>query len=327
MIVENMLDFEPPSIFARVKGFVQKDVNAYLKLEMFNPGGSIKFKTAVGMIRALELDGTLTPGKSIIETSSGNMAIALSLIARHRGYRFICVSDEKVTPHNRALIEAHEGEIIIIPKSTLNDRFVYIRNRMSSDDSLVWTRQFGSELNPQVHEKTTAREILEAFPGVNYLFVGAGTGGTLAGVGQALKKAGNSARLVAVDTDGSAHFAPVSPNARRMLPGIGASERSPFLDSIQIHEIVHVPEVDAVAACREFVHESGWLLGASSGSILAAIRKLQSLFRPGDVVIGIASDSGERYLDGLYNEEWVRDTFPQAGKKSDQHEEKAYLAD
>jgi cysteine synthase A len=244
------------------------------------------------------------------------MGIALSLIARHRGYGFICVSDDKVTAHNRALIEAYEGELVIMPGSTLNDRFGYIRNRISENASLVWTRQFTNEMNPRTHEATTAREIADEFPSVNYLFVGAGSGGTLAGIGNALLKSRSEVRLVAVDTEGSAHFDSIKAGTRRRLPGIGASERSPFLDPIKLHDIVLVPEGEAISACRDVVHSTGWLLGASSGSVLYAIRKLQGGFRSGDIVVGIAADSGERYLDGVYNDEWVASNFPSVSLKT-----------
>jgi N-(2-amino-2-carboxyethyl)-L-glutamate synthase len=310
MIVENLMEFQPVNLFIRVRNLLRDDVRVYLKSEMFNPGGSVKFKAAVGIIRSLESSGHLAPGGAIIETTSGNMGIALALLARHRGYGFICVSDDKVTAHNRALIQAYGGELVILPGSTLNDRFGYIRDRISHDGSLVWTRQFSNGVNPETHEATTAREILDTFQTVDYLFVGTGTGGTLAGIGGALSAAKRPVRLVAVDAEGSAHFPSQTVGARRRLPGIGASERSPFLDAAILHDIVHVPEHEAIRACRELVYSTGWLLGASAGSVLFAIRKLQQSFRSGDLVVGIAADSGERYLNELYNDEWVSLHFP-----------------
>lgn len=310
MIVESMMEFEPVNLFVRVRHLVRDDVRVYLKSEMFNPGGSIKFKAAVGIIRALESSGSLGPGAAIIETTSGNMGIALSSIARHRGYGFICVSDEKITTHNRALIEAYGGEVVILTGSTLNDRFGYIRDRIRGDNSLVWTRQFTNSVNPETHEATTAREILNTFPTVDYVFAGTGTGGTLVGIGRTLSKLQRKVRLVAVDAEGSAHFASETVGARRRLPGIGASQRSPFLDGVSLHDIVHVPESESIRACRELVHSTGWLFGASAGSVLFAIRKLQETFRSGDLIVGIAADSGERYLNELYNNEWVSQHFP-----------------
>ncbi len=310
MIVDNLMEFDPLVIFIRVRRWIRDDVHLYLKAEMFNPGGSIKFKPAVAMIRALEASGELRPGRGLIDTSSGNMGVALAQIACHRRYNFICVCDEKLSAHNRAVIGAYGAQLVVLPGSTLQDRYAYIADRIGREPSLVWTRQFTNPLNPQVHEATTGQEILREFPHFQYLFVGAGTAGTLVGSARAVRAVRRNVKIVAVDAEGSAHFERQSNAARRRLPGIGASERSPFLADAAIDEYVLVPERTSVAACHELVRQSGWLLGASTGSVLAAIRTYERRFSPGDTVIGIAADSGERYLDGLYNPAWLQETFP-----------------
>lgn len=313
MIIDGPLDFTPPNVLVRLHKLVRPDVSCYLKSEMFNPAGSIKFKPAVEIVKHLVARGRLRPGGGIIDTTSGNMGIALSIAARSLGCRFVCVSDEKLTPHNRALLAAYGAELVLLPGSSLRDRYDYIEQRVAASPSLVWTRQFTNPENPLAHEATTASEILSELPELTHLFVGTGTAGTLTGCAQALKRHRCRARLVAVDAVGSCHFSQTPAQRRRLLPGIGATERSPFLADAKVDDIAIVPESEAIRACRALVQHTGWLFGASSGSVLAAIKRFERTFEPGSVVVGIAADSGERYLHCLYNPDWVEEHFPQLG--------------
>lgn len=310
MIVATPLDFVPVSVFVKLQGFSPPGVAIYLKSEMFNPAGSIKFKPAVRILKDLEARRVLVRGGGIIDTTSGNMGIALSVAAKARGYTFTCVCDEKVTTHNRALLQAYGTELVILPGSTLRERYAYIERRVRETPSLVWTRQFTNPVNPRAHEDTTAQEILREIPNVTHLFVGTGTAGTLSGCARALKARGSKVRLIAVDPVGSFHFRSTGESCKRLLPGIGASERSPFLDEVELHGVAIVAERDAVSACRALVERTGWLFGASSGSVFAAIQSSLHSFRDGDVVIGTAADSGERYLECVYNDDWVAAHFP-----------------
>lgn len=314
IIVDSLLDFQGPTVAVRLRAGIRSDVAAYLKLEWMNPGGSIKFKPALGLVRELEESGVLEAGRSLIDTTSGNMGIALSVAARLRGYGFICVTDDKITRHNRGLIEAYGAQLVIMPGSTLRERFDYIRQTIAERPDLVWTRQFSSPTNPATHELTTARELLAAFPRLDYVFVGAGTAGTLAGCARAFARLRPSVKVVAVDAEGSRHFTD-GPAVRRRLPGIGATERSPFIAETPIHQAVVVPEGETVATCLDLVAGAGWLPGASTGTVVAAMRRLQGAFAPGEVVVGIAADHGERYLDTVYNPAWVAEHFPQLSQQ------------
>jgi cysteine synthase A len=316
MILESLLDFEPPAIAARVRCGVRPDIKLYLKLECFNPGGSIKFKPALGLVRELEVSGKLHPGCTLIETTSGNMGIALSMVARARGYSFICVSDDKITHHNRALVQAYGAELVVMSGSKLADRFEYIRQRVSVRPDLVWTRQFSSTANPASHERTTALELHTMFPRLDYVFVGTGTAGTATGCARALARLRPSAKVVAVDAEGSRHFDPTG-SQRRKLPGIGATERSGFLDGAPLDGFVIVPEEEAVAACHRLVSTTGWLAGASTGSVLAGVYRQQHRFAPGDVVVAISADHGERYLDSVYSEAWLAENFPELHSRAE----------
>jgi cysteine synthase A len=311
MIVDSILDFTPINVIAKISIFDRSDVSFYLKNEIFNPAGSIKFKPAVGIIRELEACGALGPKQGVIETTSGNMGIALSIVAKARGYSFVCVSDDKITRHNRGLIEAYGTELVIMPESSLAERYLYIEDRIRKTPTLVWTRQFINPTNPNTHEHTTARELLQELPAVTHVFVGTGTAGTIAGFAKAFESFNRKIQLIAVDAVGSLHFTSLQEGQRRLLPGIGASERSPFLNEIQLDEIEIVPEQEAIAACRKLADRTGWLFGASSGSVLAAMNRFQRKFKGGDLAVGIAADSGERYLDSIYNDNWIAANFPE----------------
>jgi cysteine synthase A len=316
MILRNAYDTLGIGIFADIAPLLGAGVHAYLKIEGFNAAGSIKLKPALAMVEALETAGALLPGATLIETSSGNLGIALALIARCKGYGFVCVTDEKMTLHNRALVRAHGGELVVMAHSSLDDRCGHIAARMATDPTLVWTRQFVNPVNPRVHAETTASEILREFPRVDHLFVGVGTGGTLAGCVRAFGERSPATKIVAVDAAGSHHFAPPLRPVSRRIPGIGATRRSPFLDAAAPHDAVIVAERDAVRACAEVHAATGWLVGGSTGSVLAAARAMMLQFRAGGTVVCIAADMGDRYLDTLYDTDWLDATFGAAKRES-----------
>ena len=305
MIIDKITDFEFMPVFARVRGLIDSNVNVVLKIEGFNPGGSIKLKPALALVRDLEERGYLGEGCSLIETTSGNMGIALSLVARSKGYGFVCVCDEKITCHNKRLIEAYGAEIVMMPRSTLSERYAYITARTGKDTKLVWTRQFHNPLNPATHETTTAMEILNAFPRVDHLFVGVGTGGTLVGCSKVFARLSPHTRIVAVDAEGSRHFTENPTPVVRRIPGIGASERSPFINGIRVDKTVVASEERTVTACQMLLEHTGWLLGGSSGSVFSAVLDSQDEFSPGDTVVAVCADLGERYLDSVYSKEWA----------------------
>jgi cysteine synthase len=245
----------------------------------------------------------LRPDSVIIDTTSGNMGIALAMIARSLGHGFVCVSDEKMTLHNRRLVRAYGAEVVILEGSTLDDRYAYILERLAVDSRLVWTRQFRNEMNPTAHESITAREILDSIPRVDHLFVGTGTGGTLAGCAKIFARESSATTITAVDALGSKHFDDSATLVPRKIPGIGATQRSPFLDGVRVHRVMIISDDSAIEHCKMLRDRTGWLLGGSSGSVLSAIMASAEQFRDGDTVVGICADFGERYLDSVYADE------------------------
>ena len=183
----------------------------YLKMEGFNPGGSIKIKTAMALIRDAEERRQLRERKRIIESSSGNLGLSISVIAAARGYRFTCVVDKNTSRQNIELMRALGTEVIVIDRRDeqggfLGSRLAYIREAIELDPELIWLNQYQNPANPAIHAEMTARSIVREFGRVDYLFVGAGTTGTLMGCVDFFRRHAPNTRLVAVDSVGSVTF-------------------------------------------------------------------------------------------------------------------------
>ena len=200
----------------------------FLKCEGFNFAGSVKLKAAAEMVEAADRDGTLTPGSILVESSSGNLGVALSIVAASKGYRFVCVTDSRCNLSARLLMEALGSEVHVItePDATggfLSARLDHVRALCASDDRYVWLNQYTNPANWRAHYRTTAPAIAREFPQLDVLFVGAGTTGTLMGCARYFRQWHRPVRVVAVDTVGSVTFGGAA--GRRMIPGLGMTIR------------------------------------------------------------------------------------------------------
>lgn len=209
-------------IFVGITG-IGPNLTVQLKIEGFNMAGSIKLKPAIQMVEDLEYQGRLTPGKRIIESSSGNLGVALSLVGLVKGYPFTCISDPNISPQNRRLIEAYGGRIIVVTRTDanggyLNTRIALIQDMLATDSDLIWVNQYANPANKAAHIRWTAPEILRAFPNVDLLFIGAGTTGTLMGCAQHVRRAAPWVKIIAVDSEGSVTFG--FPPGKRYIPGL-----------------------------------------------------------------------------------------------------------
>lgn len=290
------------------------DVPLSLKCEGFNFGGSIKLKAAVSMIDAAESSGCLRRGSILVESSSGNLGVALSIIAASRGYDFICVTDARANVANTKYIRATGATVVVIEETGpgqdfLAGRIEYIERLCRTDDRVVWLNQYANDENWRAHYRTTGPAIAKAFPDAGTVYIGAGTTGTLMGCSHYLREVGHPARVVAVDSVGSVAL-DGGTSAPRYIPGIGSSRRPEILDSSLIDEVVHVEESDTIRMCRRLVR-SGFLFGGSTGTVLAGA--LQHRGRHGiDAAatgVAIAPDLGDRYLDTMYDDSWVEERF------------------
>jgi N-(2-amino-2-carboxyethyl)-L-glutamate synthase len=293
----------------------------FLKCEGFNFAGSIKVKAATEMVEAAERDGLLTPESILVESSSGNLGVALSMIAASKGYEFLCVTDSRCNLSTRRLMEALGSRVHVInePHATtgfLGARIDFVRALCASDDRYVWLNQYTNPGNWKAHYRTTAPAIAREFPDLDVLFVGAGTCGTLMGCARYFRERERPVRIVAVDSVGSVTFG--GPPGRRMIPGLGTSLPPPMVDSSLVDDVVWVEEVDTVRACHRLAR-SGFLFGGSTGTVVSgALSWLRLYGGPDLTAVAIAPDLGERYLDTVYQPSWLQDLYGEGVLGSDE---------
>ncbi|MFE4263682.1 2,3-diaminopropionate biosynthesis protein SbnA [Streptomyces sp. NPDC056883] len=283
----------------------------FLKCEGFNFAGSIKLKAATAMVEAAERDGLLTPGSILVESSSGNLGVALGMIAASKGYRFVCVTDSRCNLATRLLLEALGSQVQIVtePSPTgglLGARIDRVRALCASDDRYVWLNQYTNPNNHSSHYRTTAPAIARAFPDLDVLFIGAGTTGTLMGCARYFRTWHRPVRIVAIDPEGSATFGHTL--GRRMIPGLGTSIRPPLLDTTYVDEVVHVSEAETIRACHQLARH-GFVFGGSTGTVVKGATQWLSQQEQQVTAVAIAPDLGERYLDTVYQTGWVQDLY------------------
>ncbi len=273
------------------------------KLECFNPGGSVKDRVALAMILDGEERRLLTPGSTIIEPTSGNTGIGLCAIAAQRGYRCCIVMPENMSRERQLLMKAYGAEVVLSPReSGMTGAIALARELAEKIPNSFIPGQFDNPANPEAHEKTTGPEIWSDTDGHVDIFVaGAGTGGTVTGVGRYLKSQNPNIQIVAVEPSGS----PVLSGGQagpHGLQGIGAGFVPSILDQQVIDRVIPVREEDAYAAARKMGREQGVLVGISSGAALHAAEILaQQPENAGKTIVALLPDSGERYLStGLY---------------------------
>ena len=275
-----------------------------VKLEAFNPGGSIKDRTAISMILAAEGEGRLQAGSTIVEPTSGNTGIGLAMLAAVRGYRLILVMPDTMSTERRSLLKAYGAELVLTPgqlgmKGALDE---VDRITREHPDYFV-PQQFSNPANPEIHRQTTAREILEQTEGMLDAFVaGVGTGGTLTGVGEILKRELPKVKIIAVEPADSAVLSGKKPGPHK-IQGIGAGFIPDVLNRSVIDRVLPVSAENAMRTARRLVAEEGLLVGISGGAAAFAALKAARGLGPGKRVVVIAPDSGERYLStGLFGE-------------------------
>jgi 2,3-diaminopropionate biosynthesis protein SbnA len=278
-------------------------------LEGLNPVGSIKLKAARSMVAAAEqLPGGIVE-RHLVESTSGNLGIALASICAARKYSLTCVTDPNANRSTIAEMRALGANVVVVEERDENGGFLtsrirYIERLIERDSAYLWLNQYANPANPTSHEASTAPAILRQFPGLDTLVIGVGTGGTLMGCLRWMRRHSPATKIVAVDAAGSVTFGG-APSARR-IPGLGASRLSRLVDPAAPDVIVHVPEADAVHECRRLARTTGLLAGGSTGTVLAAVRFLADSLNPEGTVVALSPDMGERYLNTVYDDLWVR---------------------
>lgn len=297
-------------VFVPVGGILAQPV--FVKIEALNAAGSVKIKTALNLMNTMEAEGQIFPHSKIIESSSGNLGVALSMICAGRGYAFTCVVDPNASPRNIKIMEALGARIVMISKQDenggyLGSRIQYIKQRLVEDPAYVWTNQYANPANVEAHRQWTAAAIDHRFPRLDYLFIGAGTTGTLMGCVEHFRARRPVVKIVAVDAMGSVTFG--GKPGKRHIPGLGTSRRPEIFDPAGLHAMAMVDERDAIRMCRYLARHQGFLTGGSTGTVLAAVQAWKPRFSKDAVVVAISPDLGERYLDTIYNDDWVQARF------------------
>lgn len=287
------------------------DLKLFLKLEYTNSHGSAKDRAALWILkRALER-GEIDARTTVVESSSGNFAVALASICRSLGIAFIPVIDPNINASTEALLRAicdrvEKVEAADNAGSHLEARLARVRRLHSELPHVYWPNQYGNTDAVEGHYRLTGGELLHALHHIDYLFVGVGTAATIAGLSLRIKESSPHTRIVAVDAEGSVTFG--GPAARRRVPGIGSSIGAPLLRHALIDDVITVPELDAVRACGELLRRYGVFAGGSTGSVYAAIRTYfrthPHLHRP--TVAFLAVDRGTGYAETIYNPDWVQ---------------------
>ena len=267
------------------------------KLEAKNPGGSVKDRTALYMIKDAELHGLLKPGGTIIEPTSGNTGVGLAMIAAVRGYRLVLTMPDSMSVERRKLLAVYGAEIVLTPGALgMAGSVEAARSLHKEHPDWFMPSQFENPSNPRAHEETTAAEIIADLGGALDAFVaGIGTGGTITGVGRVLKRAIPGVRIVGVEPAESAVLSGGAAGSHG-IQGIGAGFVPKVLDMGVVDEIIAVKSEEALAAVRELAQSEGILAGVSSGAAAVGALQVARRLGPGARVLALFPDTGERYL-------------------------------
>jgi 2,3-diaminopropionate biosynthesis protein SbnA len=311
MLYRKITDLVLDDVFLDMSGLVE-GIRLILKLENFNFGGSIKAKPALALLDDGERRGLLQPGGQVIESSSGNLGIALSSVCAARGYHFTCVVDPNTPRRSISLMRALGAHVAEVFERDANGGFLqtridFITDRLAAEPRLFWPNQYANPANPRSHYERTAAAIAREVPSPACLFVGAGTTGTLMGCAAYFRERLPDTRIVAVDAEGSVSFGFAA--GPRHIPGLGTSRRPEILRSELADQVIVIPEAETVRMCRRVASEHGLAIGGSTGTVLAAVARAQDSLPPGAVVVAISPDAADGYLDTVYDDQWVAERF------------------
>jgi len=275
----------------------ERGAEIWAKLEAFNPGGSVKDRTAIAMIEAAERSGDLKPGMTIVEPTSGNTGIGLAMVAAVKGYRLVITMPEGVGDERQKLLQAYGAEVVLTPAyGGIPGAIQKALELKEAHEDYFLPQQFENPANPEIHRQTTAREILEQIGGApDALVAGVGTGGTITGVGEVLKKVRPETLVVAVEPKDSPVLSGGKPGPSE-IDGRGAGMIPAVLNTEVLDRIMVVSNAQARRMARRLVREEGILAGISSGAAAHAAVEVAKKLDTGQQVVVILPDTGERYL-------------------------------
>ena len=279
-----------------------------VKLEMLNPGGSVKDRPALAMITQAERDGLLGPGGTIVEPTSGNTGVGLAIVAAQRGYRCIFVVTDKVAPEKIRLLEAYGAEVVVCPVAVAPDdprSYYSVAERLVHETPGAFRpNQYGNEWNPWAHEQTTGPEIWRQTAGrITHFVAGVGTGGTITGTGRYLKARNPDVQIVGADPAGSVYSG--GSGRPYLVEGIGEDFWPTTYDPGLVDQVVPVTDEDSFLMARRVTCEEGLLIGGSGGTAVAAALEVGRDLGRDDLVVVLIPDSGRGYLSRVFDDDWM----------------------
>jgi 2,3-diaminopropionate biosynthesis protein SbnA len=296
------------AITLTIQGVTQ---TVHLKLEGFNPTQSMKDRTAYALIHDLEMQGRIHKTSTIVESTSGNLGVAMARLCQLKGYQFLAVVDPKTTAENIAKLHSLGAQVEVVTQPDKNggyllSRLTHIKRLIEDRADYIWTNQYENVANPLIHYNSTGPEIYKQMhQQVDVVFAPVSTGGTLAGVGKFFREALPATHIVGVDALGSVIFG-ASP-APRKLTGIGSSQRSTFLHQGLYDEYMLIKDEEAFAFCRLLFASTGISVGGSSGAVLAACARYMAQHQDVGRVVCICADHGENYRSSIFSDTWLQE--------------------
>jgi cysteine synthase A len=297
-VVDSVLDLIGDTPVVKLSKLIgENSANVYCKLESFNPLSSVKDRIALSMIEAAEKEGKLAPGATLVEPTSGNTGIGLAFVAAFKGYRLMLTMPDTMSVERRKIMKAFGAEIILTPGEKGMKGAVEKAEELANKNGWFQPQQFNNPANPEIHRKTTAREILEQVPDLDAFVAGIGTGGTITGVGEALREEirGRDVLIVGVEPEDSPVLSGGKPGPHK-IQGIGAGFVPEILNAKIYDEIIKVSNGKAFETSLSLAREEGIFAGISSGAALWAAIKVAERLGKGKKVVVILPDHGERYL-------------------------------
>lgn len=300
MIHESILTTVGRTPVVRLNRIPPKHVEVYVKLEMFNPASSVKDRLALAIILDAEQRGTLKPGQTVIEATSGNTGIALAMVCAAKGYPFVAVMSDSFSIERRKLMRAFGAKVILSPAAERGSGMVKKAEELARKHGWFLARQFDNPANPAYHRSTTAPEILQDFAGhrLDYFVTGWGTGGTLTGVGEVLKTARHDVKIIACEPAGASLLAGGEWKPHK-IQGWTPDFVPAVLNRKVVDEILPVDDILARDTAQRLAKEEGMLVGISAGATLAAALKVAEKAPKGSVLLAMLPDTAERYLSTM----------------------------
>jgi cysteine synthase A len=312
MIYDNILGTIGKTPIVRIQRLAPQNVTMYVKCEFFNPLSSVKDRLAIGIIEDAERKGTLKPGQTVVEATSGNTGIALAMVCAAKGYPFVAVMAESFSVERRKVMRLLGAKVILTPAAERGTGMVKKAAELAKKHGWFLADQFQNEANPAYHRNTTGPEILQDFAGkrLDFFVTGWGTGGTLTGVGQMLRLARPDVQIVATEPAGAAllsgkTWAPhkIQGWTPDFVPGV--------LNKEVPHRLLPVTDVEAIEAARSLARSEGIFCGISSGGTFAAALKVAAEAPAGSVILAMLPDTAERYLSTALFEGIVEGSDPE----------------